>query len=136
MSGHTQQRSVNHVQDCSRPLSSTRVCVCFLIPCVAGIHDPYESWLGRFLLFVDAACGVVIAMLVSLFVFPVRARVLLKRSMATSLERMANLAFDVLGELCQVGGYPLLLACIHPEQAHSRHAASWVMCNLSAACRS
>ena len=68
---------------------------------LTGIHNPYESWLDRFLLFVDAACGVVIATLVSLFLWPVRARMLLKRNMATNLERMAGLAFDVLGELCQ-----------------------------------
>ena len=75
-------------------------CFSYLGRCAGLLSD--ESWLDRAKLLFCILIGVAITFLVSTTVFPQRARQLLQRSFATSLERMANVSFDILGELCQV----------------------------------
>ena len=58
--------------------------------------------MGMVKLLAATAIGVAIACLVSFTVFPVRALGTIKRLTAVSLEQLANLSFQVLGELCQV----------------------------------
>lgn len=53
-------------------------------------------------LLATTAIGVAIAFIVSFTVFPSRALGMLQRLMATSLERLANLSFQVLGALVEV----------------------------------
>ena len=71
-------------------------------PALAGIHATAADYVRMVKLLAATAIGVFLACLVSFTVFPTRALGSLKRLMASSLERMANLSFQVLGELCQV----------------------------------
>lgn len=70
------------------------------------------------------AIGVAIAFIVSFTVFPSRALGQVQRLMATSLERMANLSFHVLGQLCEVTPPPLL--CKHLGWPAGLHGTSAV----------
>lgn len=71
------------------------------IVAVPGIHDTRADYVGMCKLLGATAIGVAIAFIVSFTVFPSRALGQVQRLMATSLERMANLSFHVLGQLCE-----------------------------------
>ncbi|KAK9798618.1 hypothetical protein WJX73_010417 [Symbiochloris irregularis] len=70
---------------------------------IPGIHATAADYVGMVKLLAATAIGVFIACFVSFTVFPTRALGDLKRLMASALERMANLSFEVMGELCQEG---------------------------------
>lgn len=71
-----------------------------------GFRLESENILSRLKLSLCALIGVVITILAALTVFPSRASARLRRSTARILERTGSLAFQLLGEFCEVWVFP------------------------------
>jgi hypothetical protein len=68
----------------------------------AGFRADDENYLNRLKLSLCGCIGVMLTVLAAAVVFPVRARTRLRKSTAGILENLGNLAFQLLGEFCQV----------------------------------
>ncbi len=64
--------------------------------------------MSRLKLSLCGCIGVMLTVLAAAVVFPVRARSRLRKSTAHILEDLGSLAFQLLGEFCQVRAAPLL----------------------------
>ncbi len=68
----------------------------------AGFRANDERYVERLKLSLCGCIGVLLTVLSAAVVFPVRARTRLRKSTAHILENLGNLAFQLLGEFCQV----------------------------------